>query len=213
MPNGMRLGLQALVWDESEANMSYRPKILAFAGSTRKDSFNKKLVAVVAQAARAAGADVNLIDLKEFGLPVYDGDDEAAHGLPDNARKLKQLFLAHDGLLISSPEYNGSYPGGLKNVFDWVSRPVAGGKPLAEFEGKVCAIMAASPGALGGMRMLPILRLLLSGLLVTVIPEQLALGTAKEAFNEDGTIKDAAKHKSAAALGEKVAMMITRLKS
>ena len=120
------------------------PKILAFAGSLRRDSWNKKLIKVAVQGAREAGADVTLIDMKDFRLPVYDGDDEQADGLPDNAIKLKDLFKAHDGLLISSPEYNSGYPGGFKNLIDWVSRPREGEKPLEAFRNKPVAIMAAS---------------------------------------------------------------------
>src|SRR6185295_2879266 len=100
-----------------------QPKILAFAGSMRKDSFNKKLIRVAAEGARSAGAEVTLIDLKDFPLPVYDGDLEAAEGLPAGAKKLKELFLQNQGLLIASPEYNSSIPGTLKNAIDWVSRP------------------------------------------------------------------------------------------
>src|SRR5260221_646228 len=99
-----------------------QPKILAFAGSLRKDSYNKKLIKIAAEGARAAGAEVTVIDLKEFPLPVYDGDLETAEGLPANAKKLKEMFLKHQGLLIASPEYNSSIPGGLKNMIDWVSR-------------------------------------------------------------------------------------------
>src|SRR3954469_3729847 len=100
-----------------------KPRILAFAGSLRRDSFNKKLVKIAAHGARAAGADVTEIDLKELPLPVYDGDLETAEGLPQNAKKLKELFVAHQGLLIASPEYNSSISAALKNVIDWVSRP------------------------------------------------------------------------------------------
>ena len=135
------------------------PRILAFAGSLRKDSFNKKLVKIAAEGALSAGAEVTVIDLKEFSLPVYDGDLEEAEGLPAGAKKLKQLFLEHHGLLISSPEYNSSIPGGLKNMIDWVSRTETEDEPpLACFNKKVAAIMSASPGGLGGLRALVPLR-------------------------------------------------------
>src|ERR1700761_4096826 len=104
-------------------------KILAFAGSLRGGSFNKMLVRVAAHAARNAGAEVTVIDLKEYPLPLYDGDLEDSQGLPDNGRKLKDLFLAHQGLLLGCPEYNSSISAVLKNVIDWVSRPVPGEKP------------------------------------------------------------------------------------
>ena len=99
-----------------------QPKILAFAGSLRKDSFNKQLVKVAAEGARSTGVEVTLIDLKDFPLPVYDGDLEAAQGLPENVKKLKNLFLEYQGLLIALPEYNSSIPGGFKNMIDWISR-------------------------------------------------------------------------------------------
>ena len=101
-------------------------RILAFAGSLRKDSFNKKLVQIAVQGARQAGATVTYIDLKDYPLPIYDGDIEAASGIPENGLKLKKLFAEHDGLLISAPEYNSSISGVLKNAIDWVPRQLPG---------------------------------------------------------------------------------------
>src|SRR5512146_1538648 len=127
-------------------------KILAFAGALRRGSYNKKLIRVAAEGARKAGAEVTLIDLKDFVLPIYDGDLENSAGLPADGRRLKDLFLAHDALLISAPEYNSSISAVLKNTIDWISRPVPGEAPLNCFEGKVAALLSASPGALGGLR-------------------------------------------------------------
>src|SRR3954447_7404881 len=124
------------------------PRILAFAGSLRKDSYNKKLIKIAADAARRAGAEVTLIDLKDYPLPIYDGDLEAASGIPDNGQKLKKLFLDHDGLLLSCPEYNSSITAVLKNTIDWVSRPAPGEASLACFIGKAATLMSASPGGL-----------------------------------------------------------------
>ena len=107
------------------------PKILAFAGSTRTESWNKKLIKIAAAGTRAAGAEVTELDLRDIPLPLYDGDLEHEQGLPPNGRKLKDLMLRHDGFLISSPEYNSSISGVLKNAIDWASRPVPGEKPLA----------------------------------------------------------------------------------
>ena len=104
-------------------------KILAFAGSTRTESFNKKLVKIAVEGARAAGAEVTLIDLRDFPMPLYDGDLEAASGLPENAKKVKQLMISHHGFLISAPEYNSSITAVLKNTFDWVSRPETDDEP------------------------------------------------------------------------------------
>jgi NAD(P)H-dependent FMN reductase len=125
--------------------MAYTPKILAFAGSTRIESFNKKLVKIAVEAARAAGAQVTYVDLRDIPMPLYDGDLETSQGLPENAKKFKAMVAGHDGLLISAPEYNSSITGVLKNTIDWASRP-----PDNPFSGKAASLMSASPGALGG---------------------------------------------------------------
>src|SRR5262245_15744970 len=113
--------------------MAIVPKILAFAGSLRTGSFNKKLIRVAVAGARAAGAEVTLIDLRDYPLPVFDEDLEKAEGLHPNARKLKDLMFAHHGLLLSCPEYNSSITAVLKNTIDWISRPVPGEPPLGGF--------------------------------------------------------------------------------
>jgi NAD(P)H-dependent FMN reductase len=173
--------------------MAYTPKILAFAGSTREGSYNKKLARLAAEAARRAGAEVTLIDLRGHPLPLFDGDLEERDGLPENAKKLKALFHAHDGLLLSCPEYNSSITAVLKNTIDWVSRSAPGERSLACFTGKVAALLSASPGALGGIRGLMIVRLCLGNIGVTVLPDQLAVPSADEAFDEAGALKDAKK--------------------
>ena len=123
-------------------------RILAFAGSARRDSLNKKLLQVAVAGARAAGAEVTVLDLRDLPLPLYDGDLEAAEGLPANARALKQQLRAHAGLLLACPEYNSSVTPLLKNAIDWASRAEPGEAPLACFEGKVAGLVSASPGAL-----------------------------------------------------------------
>src|SRR5579871_4657829 len=162
------------------------PKILAFAGSTRSESYNKKLVRTAADAARSAGADVTLLDLRDFAMPIYDGDLEAREGLPENARKFKAQMLAHQGLLLSCPEYNSSITAVLKNTIDWASRPLPGEAPLACFTGKVAALLAASPGSLGGLRGLVSVRSILGNIGVLVLPDQVAIVKAHEAFEADG---------------------------
>ena len=122
------------------------PRILAFAGSLRTASFNRKLIQIGVDGAKAAGADVTLIDLRDFAIPVYDGDLEAS-GLPEGVLKLKTLFVEHHGLLISSPEYNGSIPGPLKNAIDWVSR-----MKDQPFKDKPVALQSVAGGPLGGGR-------------------------------------------------------------
>ncbi len=103
-----------------------KPKILAFAGSTRTDSFNKKLIRIAVTGATETGADVTVVDLRDFPMPLYDGDLEQREGLPPNARKLKDLMLTHQGFLISSPEYNSSVSAVFKNTIDWTSRQSEG---------------------------------------------------------------------------------------
>ena len=189
-----------------------KPKILAFAGSTRTDSYNKKIVKIAVQSAQRAGADVTLIDLRDYPLPLYDGDLEQKEGLPQNGRKLKDLFLAHDGLMISSPEYNSSISGVLKNTIDWVSRPVPGEKPLECFTGKIAALMSASPGGLGGLRGLVTLRSILGNIGVIVLPDQIATSRAHEAFNTDGSLKDAKQQSGIEGLGKGLSDFISKLK-
>jgi NAD(P)H-dependent FMN reductase len=164
------------------------PKILAFAGSIRRDSWNRKLIRVAVDATRAAGGDVTLLDLADYPLPLYDGDLEASEGLPDNALRLKALFKDHDAFLIASPEYNSSIPPLLKNAIDWVSREWQGESGLAPYQDKVAALLAASPGQFGGMRMLPHLRQVLNTLGVLVLPAQFSLAHADKGFDDpDGT--------------------------
>lgn len=192
--------------------MARPARILAFAGSTRTDSYNKKLVRLAANGARAAGAEVTIIDLRDFPLPLFDEDLEQREGLPPNGRKLKDLFLAHDGLLISSPEYNSSISAVLKNTIDWVSRPAPGEASLACFAGKVAGLTAASPGALGGLRGLVHVRAILGNIQVLVVPEQLAVAKAHEAFNPDGTLKDPQQQKIVERIGATVATLAAKLK-
>ncbi|MDC8452581.1 MAG: NAD(P)H-dependent oxidoreductase [Candidatus Nitrosotalea sp.] len=188
-----------------------KPKILAFAGSTRIDSFNKKLVKVAAAGAMENGADVTIIDLRDFAMPLYDGDLEQKEGLPSNARKLKDLMLSHQGFLISSPEYNSSISGVLKNTIDWASRPSEGEESLACFKDKVAGIMSASPGCLGGLRGLVHVRAILENISVLVIPEQIAIARAHEVFNADGTLKDKKQEEQVKRIGASVARLLIKL--
>jgi NAD(P)H-dependent FMN reductase len=189
------------------------PKILAFAGSTREDSYNKKLIKVAVEGARDAGAEVKLIDLRDFAMPFYDGDLEAKEGLPENAKRLKALFLSHDGLLISSPEYNSSISGVLKNSLDWVSRQETKDEPsLAAYAGKTAALLSASPGALGGLRGLVHLRSILGNIKVLVLPEQLSISKADAAFNPDGTMKDPKQEASVRRIAATLAETLHKLK-
>jgi|ERR1051325_2665408 NAD(P)H-dependent FMN reductase len=167
------------------------PRILVFSGSTREGSFNKKLARVAADALREVGAEVTYLDLRELSLPLYDGDLEAEVKLPEGARRLKDLMNASHGFLISSPEYNSSISGVLKNAIDWASRQNPPDKPLECFTDKTAAIISASPGALGGLRGLMTLRSILTNIGTYVIPKQLTVSKAHEAFDEQGKLKDA----------------------
>ena len=190
-----------------------KPKILAFSGSARKDSWNSRLVRLAVEGARQAGADVTVIDLKEYPLPIFDEDLEKEVGSPENATRLKKLFLEHDGLLISAPEYNSSITPLLKNTIDWVSRAAAGEAPLAAYTGKVASLMSASPGGLGGLRGLVHVRSILGNIGVTVLPDQVAVARAFEAFAPDGKLKDAKQQSQVEALGGKLASILIKLKS
>jgi chromate reductase len=186
-------------------------RILVFAGSARAGSLNKKLARVAPAAVRAAGAEATLIDLADYPLPLYDGDLEARDGLPANARKLKDLFIAHQGLLIVSPENNASVSALLKNTLDWISRQDGNESGLIPYQGKVAVLAAASPGVLGGLRGLTHLRAILQALNVLVLSEQVALGRAHEAFDGEGRLKDAKQQAALAVLARKLAEVCARL--
>lgn len=191
--------------------MTQPPKILAFAGALRKDSTNKKTVKIAAEGARKAGAIVTFIDLKDYPLPVYDGDIETNEGIPENVTKLQELIIAHDGFLIASPEYNSSISGALKNVIDWTSRTNGEISGLAGFNGKVAAIMSASPGGLGGLRGLFDIRKILSMMGVIVLPAQIAVSHSYQAFDDDGNFKDLIMQENVERLGANVAEMLLKL--
>jgi NAD(P)H-dependent FMN reductase len=187
------------------------PKILVFAGSTRSGSYNKLLSKCAAEALRAAGAEVTWLDLRDLALPLYDGDLEEEKGLPDGAKKLKAAMQASDGFLIASPEYNSSITGVLKNAIDWASRTESDDEPsLIAFRGKVAALVSASPGALGGMRGLVTLRSILGNIGVVVLPDQLSISNAHEAFAEGGKLKDEKKAKQLAAIAKSLAQIAAK---
>ena len=190
-----------------------QPKILAFAGSARKDSYNKLLIKIVANGSKNAGANVSLIDLRDYPMPIYDADLEASSGLPENAIKLKKLFLEHHGLLLACPEYNSSITPLLKNTLDWVSRPSQEEKSLACYENKVAALLSASPGALGGLRGLVHVRSILSNIKVLVIPEQIAVPKAPDAFDVDGTLRDKKLQQAVENLGASLTKILYKLSS
>lgn len=167
-------------------------KTLIFAGSTRQQSYNRKLAAATALLATAAGAEVTHIELADFNIPMYNADLEA-EGTPADVMRLKQLMFEHPAWIICAPEYNGSYPALLKNTLDWASSPVKTDPVwkdgMRSFSGKVVGLLSASPGGLGGLRSLSHLAPLMLNLQCWVSPKQFALSRAFEAFAEDGSLK------------------------
>ena len=182
------------------------PRILAFSGSSRRESLNTKLLNAVAVAARAAGGEVTIVSLGELALPFYDGDLEDSTGLPAGAQKLVELIQSHGGLLIASPEYNSQLTPLLKNAIDWCTR--ADENP---FRGKVAAVVSASPGAFGGIRSMTLTRQLLTHLGCHVIPAQCVLPAADKAFDEHGALKDERSRKAAQAVAADLVRVTGRL--
>jgi chromate reductase len=186
-------------------------RIIALSGSSRNGSYNQTLIKIAAAGARSAGADVEIIDLNEYELPLFNEDLERKNGVPENALKLKKLFIEANGFLISSPEYNSSVSPLLKNTIDWVSRAVEGETPMAAYTGKVAGIMAASPGGLGGLRGLVHLRSILQNIGVIVVPKQVAISRAFEAFDDSGSLKEERQQESVQAIGIAVANVAAKL--
>ena len=165
-------------------------QILCFAGSARKDSFNKKLALWASELLKKQGASYTFVDLKDFPMPLYDGDLEKDSGIPQKAREFKKLLISHWAFVIASPEYNSSVSPLLKNALDWASRPEPNEASLVAFQNKAALLLSTSPGALGGLRGLTEVRRILENIGVHVIPEQIAVPKAMEAFNPDGSLKD-----------------------
>lgn len=165
--------------------------VLVIAGSTRTGAFSKQLARAACGLAAAAGHHPTFVDLREFPMPLYDGDHEAQHGLPEAAVRLRGMVRTHEALLVVSPEYNASIPAVLKNALDWLSRPYAAEPGVQAVAGKVAGLLSSSPGALGGLRGLVHLRQVLMNLGALVITEQFALGDAGAAFAADGSLRDA----------------------
>jgi NAD(P)H-dependent FMN reductase len=169
-----------------------QPRLIVFAGSTRKESWNRKLAAVAASMARDAGAEVTHLELADYPLPIMDEDLESAEGLPANCIKLKDLFKAHHGFILACPEYNSSITPLLKNTIDWLSRPREGEKPLECFKWKVGGLLAASGGALGGLRGLVTVRSILGNIGVIIVPEQAAISGVDKRFAPHGSLAEPA---------------------
>jgi NAD(P)H-dependent FMN reductase len=187
--------------------MDHTVRLLFIAGSAREASFNKKLARLGAEIANANGIAATFADLGDYPMPIYDGDLESREGPPENARKLKALIQVHAGIFIASPEYNAGITPLLKNALDWVSRIRDDGEaPLQVYKTRVFAISGASPGRFGAMRSLIALRQSLTlGMGALVLPEQVAVANASEAFDEQGHLKDKAQQDLLKALIQKLA--------
>ncbi|MGB3449472.1 MAG: NAD(P)H-dependent oxidoreductase [Giesbergeria sp.] len=189
-------------------------KLLVFAGSTRQQSFNRRLARVAADAARDAGADTTLLELSDFDIPMYNADLEA-RGTPPDVLRLKQLLWEHPAWVICSPEYNGSYTALLKNTIDWASSPVKGDPAWQDgvkpFRGKVVGMLSASNGALGGLRSQSHLAPLLINLECWLAPRAFALGQAASAFDEHGALVQEAHRQRVHGVVEQVLWAADRL--
>lgn len=183
-------GLLAVSSSLSADAKSPEKKVLAFAGSTRKDSCNKKLINNAAEIGQKIGLDVTVVDLKDFPMPFYDADLEQNQGMPENAKRLRKMMLASDRIIISAPEYNGSLSAVLKNTIDWLSRS-EDGKPSREaFVGKKFGIMSCAPGAGGGAKGLDHLRAVIKNIGGEVIDLQVVVPNSYTVFNPQGKIEN-----------------------
>ena len=180
-------------------------KILVIPGSLRSGSLNAKLAAVAARELAVMGAEVTRISLSDFPLPIYDGDLQAKSGVPKPAVNLKRLMAGHHGVLIVTPEYNSSVPALVKNTIDWISRVQDAHESRGEvFQGRAFAIAAASANRLGGTRALSALRLILTACHASVIPNQLALSFADQAYDEMDSLRNAADSEALKALARQL---------
>ncbi len=162
-----------------------QPRIGLLSGSTRQASMNRKLVAAMADIFTATGANAHIINLSDYDMPLYNGDYENKHGVPDTARKLIEVLTGCDGVFIATPEYNGCMPPLLKNTIDWMSRV-----GLEQFAGPVYGIGAASPGPLSGIMALRQLHFILARLGAHIVPTQLGVGNCGDAFDGEGQFTD-----------------------
>ena len=190
-------------------------RLLFFAGSARKASYNQKLARLGQKIAQANGIEAVFVDLSDYPMPLYNGDLEAAEGPPQKASEFKALLSEYQGVLIASPEYNSSITPLLKNTLDWVTRVRAKGESgLEVFRSRVFAISGASPGYYGTMRSLLHLRQVLAvGMGALVIPQQVAVPKANEAFEEDGSLKQEPMQKAYTQLVEALAIAARKFAS
>lgn len=188
-------------------------KILAFAGSFREKSLNRRVLKIAVEGARNAGAEVDIVDLRDYPMPIFDADEIEKTGFDMNALRFQELLSRYHGLIIASPEYNGSIPGGLKNAIDWASRK-SGKFGLNEvFKDKCAAMITASPGGFGGIRCLGHMRGVLSIMGVNVLPSEIAVTFAAQKFEGDGNEMTDEKTKALLeALGAALTYMLKKMR-
>ncbi|HAC09282.1 MAG TPA: NADPH-dependent FMN reductase [Phycisphaerales bacterium] len=189
-------------------------RILGIAGSTRQDSLNRRLVHVALSGAESTGAEIEHLDLRELEIPLYDEIEEGNHGMPDGVRRLRETLKRSHGIVIASPEYNGSMTAVLKNAIDWTTRPDPESPedpPLVAWRGKVAGLLSTSPGGLGGIRGLVHIRAVLSHVGSHVVPQEAAIPFGHGAFHDDGSILDEKRHALVESVGHAVATLAARL--
>jgi chromate reductase, NAD(P)H dehydrogenase (quinone) len=184
---------------------------LAFCGSVRKDSFNQKTLDCVAAALRAEGATTTSINLNDFPMPAYNGDEEESNGLPAAVRQFQTLLHEHDALLIGCPEYNGFMTPMLINAIDWATRSSEASPDLSCFAGKPVLVTSCSPGAWGGLRAAAHLKTMLSGIGCIVSPDNFMIPGAFSAFDDSGKLKDEKLHQRAKQVASRFSELTNRL--
>lgn len=188
-----------------------KSKILAFAGSSRTQSWNKRLLKIAAAGATEAGAEVTVVDLRDFPLPLYDGDLESSDGVPAPAREFRELLLANEGVLIACPEYNGTVSAVLKNMLDWTSRPIDGQDGLLPYKRKLVALAGTSVSPYGAVRAIGHLRGIMSKMGATVLGEEVTVPFAAQAFSDAGELVNPALQALAKQLGANLTLATKNL--
>ncbi len=186
-------------------------KILTLCGSARSDSINKKTVLCVSDALNNIGADVTVISLNDYAMPIYDGDEEASNGLPDAARQLKACLKEHDGFLIGCPEYNGFMTPLLINAISWATRSEDANLDTSSFMGKPVLVTSSSPGPGGGTRAAVHLKTLLSGIGCIISPANFMVAGGFSAFDESGKLLDEGTQNRAVKIAGQFNDFVTRL--
>ena len=181
--------------------------ILILGGSLRRASWNQRVAEIAGEGAARDGMQIVTLQLADFPLPMFNQDTETEDGNCTAVQTLRGHFWNAQGLILGVPEYNGGPPAALKNAIDWLSRPVEGHASLDCFTGKVCGLVSASPGGLGGVRGLPITRTILSGIGMHVLPNQIAVGNVTTALKDEAVIE------RIHAVGDAVATAVHKLHS